>query len=68
MTTAFGYMDHISTYRRHGLIRRQTGTHAATYDGGQLADLIDPSNIWADNAYHSRKSETLGLTSMIRFR
>lgn len=76
MVPAFGYKNHISTDRRHGLIRKWTVTHAAAYDGGQLADLIDPGNtaapVWADTAYRSRKNEAVlagkGLISMIHFR
>ena len=33
---AFGYKNHISIDRRHGLIRTWTATHAARHDGAQL--------------------------------
>lgn len=54
---AFGYKSHVGVDRRFGLIRTFTVTHAATYDGGQLAGLLDPDNlasgVWADTAYRS---------------
>ena len=51
----FGYKNHISIDRRHGIIRRYKVTDAAAYDGARLREvLIDPSNtaseIWADTA------------------
>jgi len=76
MVPGFGYKNHISTDRRHGLIRKWTVTHAAANDGRQLGDLIDPGNtaspVWADTAYRSHRNETLlsrfGLASKIHFR
>ncbi|PJK27361.1 IS5/IS1182 family transposase [Minwuia thermotolerans] len=76
MVPGFGYKNHISTDRRHGLIRKWTVTHAAANDGRQLGDLIDPGNtaspVWADTAYRSRRNEALlsrfGLDSRIHFR
>jgi IS5 family transposase len=76
MIPAFGYKSHISTDRRHGLIRRWTVTDAAANDGRQLRALIDPKNtasgVWADTAYRSQRNETmlsrLGRVSMIHFR
>ena len=73
---AFGYKNHLSTDRRHGLIRKWTVTDAAAHDGRQLAEVIDRSNtassVWADTAYRSRQNEgvlsRLGLSSMIHFR
>ncbi len=57
----FGYKDHISIDRQHGLIRRYKVTDAARYDGAQLADLLDRNNtasgVWADTAYRSKKNE-----------
>jgi IS5 family transposase len=58
----FGYKNHISIDRRHGIIRRQKVTDAATYDGARLREgLIDPSNtasyVWADTAYRSIANE-----------
>lgn len=76
MVPVFGYKNHISIDRRHGLIRKWTVTDAAANDGRRLVDLIDRSNtaspVWADTAYRSRRNEKLlsrlGLTSMIHFR
>lgn len=76
MVPAFGYKNHISTDRRHGLIRKWKATHAAAYDGAQLEDLIDLNNtassLWADTAYRSAANERLlashGLSSKIHFR
>lgn len=60
---AFGYKNHISIDRRHGLIRRWTATDAAAHDGARLGDLIDPGNtagdVWADTAYRSARNEAL---------
>jgi IS5 family transposase len=58
----FGYKNHISIDRRHGIIRRQKVTDAAAHDGARLRDgLIDPSNtasdVWADTAYRSLANE-----------
>lgn len=59
---AFGYKNHISTDRRHGLIRKWTVTAAAAHDGARLPELLDKnntaSNVWADTAYRSKKNET----------
>ena len=59
---AFGYKNHLSIDRRHGLIRRWTATDAAAQDGARLAAVIDPRNtasdVWADTAYRSAKNET----------
>lgn len=76
MIPAFGYKSHISTDRRHGLIRCWTVTDAAANDGRQLRALIDPNNtaspVWADTAYRSKRNEAMlercGRTSMIHFR
>lgn len=76
MVPAFGYKNHISTDRRHGLIRKWTVTHAAAGDGRQLPDLIDPDNmaspVWADTAYRSKANEAMlarrGKVSKIHFR
>jgi transposase, IS5 family len=70
---AFGYKNHVSIDRRHGLIRRWTATDAAAHDGARLADLIDGENtasdLWADTAYRSAKNEAMlaarGLVSRI---
>ena len=58
---AFGYKNHVSTDRAHGLIRRWVVTDAAAYDGARLHDLLDKGNlaggVWADTAYRSKKNE-----------
>jgi len=58
---AFGYKNHISTDRRHGLIRKWTVSDAAAHDGARLPDLLDKNNtagsVWADTAYRSKKNE-----------
>jgi IS5 family transposase len=58
---AFGYKNHVSIDRCHGLIRKWTATDAAAYDGARLADVLDRENtaseVWADTAYHSAKNE-----------
>ena len=60
---AFGYKNHVSIDRRHGLIRRWTATNAAAHDGARLGELIDPENtardLWADTSYRSAKNEEL---------
>jgi len=58
----FGYQNHISIDRRHGLIRRWLATDAAAYEGARLREgLLDRSNtastIWADTAYRSKANE-----------
>ena len=66
---AFGYKNHVSIDRWHGLIRGWTASHAAA----RLAEVIDRANtasdVWADTAYRSVKNETLlaerGLVSRI---
>ena len=59
----FGYKNHISTDRRHGLIRKWTVTAASAHDGARLPDLLDKTNtasgVWADTAYRSKKNEAL---------
>jgi len=70
---AFGYKNHVSIDRRHGLIRHWTATDAAAHDGARLAELLDADNtareVWADTAYRSAKNEALlaerGLVSQI---
>jgi transposase, IS5 family len=70
---AFGYKNHISIDRRHGLIRRWTTSDAAAHDGARLAAVLDGQNtasdVWADTAYRSAKNEALladrGLVSRI---
>lgn len=58
----FGYKNHISIDRRHGIIRRFIVTDAAAADGARLREgLIDPNNtassVWADTAYRSKANE-----------
>lgn len=59
----FGYKNHISTDRRHGLIRKWTVTAASAHDGARLPELLDKTNtvsgVWADTAYRSKKNEAL---------
>ena len=70
---SFGYKNHVSIDRRHGLIRGWTATHAAAHDGARLEDLLDAGNmasdVWADTAYRSAKNEAMlarrGLVSRI---
>lgn len=58
---AFGYKNHISIDRRHGLIRTWATTDAARHDGAQLPNLVSKantaSNVWADTAYRSKANE-----------
>jgi len=69
----FGYKNHISTDKRHGLIRRFEVTAANMYDGHVFEELLDPDNtaspVYADTAYGSKKNrdllETKGLRSEI---
>ena len=71
---AFGYKNHISIDRKHGVIRRHHLTDAAAADGARLREgLIDLNNtagdVWADSAYRSQANEEfldkLGRTSRI---
>jgi transposase, IS5 family len=67
----FGYKNHVSTDKRHGLIRRWEVTAANMYDGHMFEELLDPDNtaspVYADTAYGSKKNrdllETKGLRS-----
>jgi IS5 family transposase len=58
---AFGYKNHLSIDRRHGLIRTWIATDAARHDGAQLPALISKANtagdVWADTAYRSKANE-----------
>jgi IS5 family transposase len=70
---AFGYRNHVSIDRRHGLIRGWTASHAAAHDGARLEEVLDADNtasdVWADTAYRSAKNEAMlaerGLVSRI---
>ena len=58
----FGYKNHISIDRRHGVIRRHKASDAAAHDGARLREgLVDPANtasdVWADTAYRSQANE-----------
>jgi len=59
---SFGYKNHVSADRAHGLIRKWLVTDAAAHDGARLPDLLDKTNtasgVWADTAYRSEKNET----------
>jgi IS5 family transposase len=70
----FGYKNHISIDRRHGIIRREKTSDAAAHDGARLREgLVDPANtasdVWADTAYRSAANEAFlhkaGKTSRI---
>lgn len=70
----FGYQNHISIDRRHGLIRRWAVTDAAASAGRLLrGGLLDRTNtaseVWADTAYRSKANETYmaenGFTSRV---
>ena len=71
---AFGYQNHISIDRRHGLIRRWAVTDAAASAGRLLrGGLLDRTNtasdVWADTAYRSNANEAYmaehGFTSRV---
>ncbi|MGB3898014.1 MAG: IS5 family transposase [Mesorhizobium sp.] len=58
----FGYQNHISIDREHGLIRKWLATDAAAHEGARLReDLLDKTNtsksVWADSAYRSAANE-----------
>jgi len=58
----FGYKNHVSIDRKHGIIRRFRVTDAAAADGARLREgLLDPANtasdVWADSAYRSEANE-----------
>ena len=58
----FGYQNHVSIDREHGLIRRWEATDAAAYEGARLREgLLDKTNtacaVWADTAYRSKANE-----------
>lgn len=48
---SFGYKNHVSIDRRHGLIRGWVASHAAAHDGARLTDVLDTGNtassVWA---------------------
>lgn len=60
----FGYKNHVSIDRKHGIIRRCVVTDAVRggADGARLREgLVDPANtasdIWGDSAYRSEANE-----------
>jgi len=58
----FGYQNHVSIDRKHGLIRKWLATDAAAYEGARLRKgLLDKTNtsriVWADTAYRSAANE-----------
>ncbi|MDF1769482.1 IS5 family transposase [Maricaulis sp.] len=70
----FGYKNHVSIDRRHGIIRKHMTTDAAAHDGARLREgLVDKANlasyVWADTAYRSQENERYladhGMTSRI---
>jgi len=69
----FGYKNHISTDRRHGLIRRWNVTAANMYDGSVFEELLDlentASDVYADTAYGAQSNRDVlthkGLKSQI---
>jgi hypothetical protein len=71
---SFGYQNHVSIDRAHGLIRRWAVTDAARSEGAMLRKgLLDKTNtassVWADTAYRSKANEDFmaanGFTSKI---
>ena len=58
---AFGYKNHITIDRRHGLIRTWITTDASRHDGAQLPSLVSrvntASDVWADTAYRSKANQ-----------
>jgi IS5 family transposase len=72
----FGYKNHVSIDRAHGLIRRFAVTNAAAHDGARLPDVLDKTNtaspVWADTAYRSKANEAHmarnGFASKVHFR
>jgi len=61
-TPVFGYKSHISFDRRFGFIPKGKVTSAAHSDGRELRHVVGTGNtasdVGADSAYRSRKSET----------
>jgi IS5 family transposase len=69
----YGYKNHVSTDRRHGLIRMWAASDAAAPDGKRLRGLLSKENtasqVWADTAYRSKANEAWmaknGFTSQV---
>ncbi len=59
----YGYKNHISVDRAHGLVRRYEVTDAARHDSKVLEQVLDERNtsggVWADSAYRSAKHEEM---------
>lgn len=59
----YGYKNHVSTDRRHKLVRCYAVTDAATHDSQVIGRILDPDNtaaaVWADKAYRSEEIEEL---------
>ena len=59
----YGYKNHVSTDRRHKLVRCYAVTDAATHDSQVIGRVLDPDNtaaaVWADKAYRSEEIEEL---------
>ncbi len=69
----FGYKNHVSIDRRHGLIRKWDVSDAAAHDGKRLKGLLSKENtasgVWADTAYRCKANEAFmeknGFTSQV---
>jgi IS5 family transposase len=65
----FGYKSHIAIDRRFGFIREGAVTSAAHADGRMLPKLVNTDNtsseVWADSAYRSQKSEKWLASKML---
>lgn len=64
----YGYKNHISIDRRHGLIRREKATDASAHDGARLPEGLiardnTASDVWADTAYRSSANEKYSLST-----
>lgn len=69
----YGYKNHLSMDKRHGLIRSWDVSDAAAPDGKRLKGLLSKENtasqVWADTAYRSKANEAWmtknGFTSQV---
>lgn len=61
--SCYGYKNHISMDRKHGLVRGWEVTDAACHDHRVFEQVLDRTNtsgeVWADSAYRSREHERL---------
>ncbi len=59
----YGYKNHVSVDRAHGLVRRYEVTDAARHDSQVFEQLLDETNtsgdVWADSAYRSKEHEQM---------